>query len=177
MSRVGKHEVHIPSSVTMSQDGNIFNFKGKLGDGSLTVPDCLEIKKVENGLKISPRDNSKFARSMWGTVQRSLTNIVKGVSEGFTINLDLIGVGYKALVQGNKLTLQLGYSHDIDYIIPNGVTIKCEKPTSVSITASSKQEVGAIAALLRSYRKPEPYKGKGVIRLGEFVVRKEGKKK
>jgi large subunit ribosomal protein L6 len=114
---------------------------------------------------------------MWGTVQRTLSDIVKGVSDGFTVNLDLVGVGYKAAVAGSTLTMQLGYSHDVVYEIPAGVSIRCDKPTQVSITANSKQKVGAIAALLRSYRPPEPYKGKGVIRAGEFIVRKEGKKK
>lgn len=177
MSRVGKHDVLIPQSVTMTQNGDVVSFKGKLGEDSLRVPDCVEVTKVEGGLRVRPKDSSRQSRSMWGTVQRLLANMVHGVSEGFTVNLDLVGVGYKAVVSGSKLTLQLGYSHDIDYAIPHGVTIKCEKPTSVSITAASKQKVGAIAALLRSYRCPEPYKGKGVIRVGEFVVRKEGKKK
>ncbi len=177
MSRVGKHDVHIPAAVTMTQNGDVISFKGKLGEDSLRIPDCVEVSKVEGGLRVRPKDDSRHSRSMWGTVQRLLSNIIHGVSEGFTVNLDLVGVGYKAAVSGSKLTLQLGYSHDIDYAIPQGVVVKCEKPTSISITASSKQRVGAIAALLRSYRRPEPYKGKGVIRAGEFVVRKEGKKK
>ena len=177
MSRVGKHEIKIPSGVVMTQDGNLLKFKGKLGEDSLNVPDCINVTKTESGIKVSPKDETKTARSLWGTIQRNISNIVKGLSEGFTVSLDLVGVGYKAAVAGNKLTLQLGFSHDIEYVIPVGVTIKCEKPTSIAITAPSKQQAGSIAAVLRSYRKPEPYKGKGVIRVGEFVVRKEGKKK
>lgn len=177
MSRVGKHDVRIPSTVTMTQSGDVLSFKGKLGEDSLKIPDCVEVSQVEGGLRVRPKDASKQSRSMWGTIQRLLSNIVHGVSEGFTVSLDLVGVGYKAAVSGSKLTLQLGFSHDINYDIPHGVTIKCEKPTSIQITAASKQQAGAIAALLRSYRPPEPYKGKGVIRAGEFVVRKEGKKK
>ncbi|GHS91207.1 50S ribosomal protein L6 [Alphaproteobacteria bacterium] len=177
MSRVGKHEIEVPSSVKLLQEGNIWKVEGKLGKDSLRVPDCLEIAKTEKGIKVSPREATTYARSMWGTIQRSLSNMIKGVSEGFTVDLELIGVGYKATLGGEKLTLQLGFSHDIEYVIPERVTIKCEKPTTISITASSKQKAGAIAAFLRSYRQPEPYKGKGVIRTGEFVVRKEGKKK
>lgn len=177
MSRVGKHEIVIPSSVSWSQDGNVFKFKGKLGEDSVSVPEYVEVSKSEHGLIVRPKDNSKTARALWGTIQRNISNVVHGLSEGFTVCLDLVGVGYRAAVAGNKLTLQLGFSHDINYTIPHGVVIKCEKPTSIAITGPSKQQVGEIAALLRSYRKPEPYKGKGVIRVGEFVVRKEGKKK
>jgi large subunit ribosomal protein L6 len=177
MSRVGKHEVKVPSSVSFSRDGTLLKFNGKLGEDTFLVPECISVELTDAGLKVTPKDDSKFAFAMWGTVQRSLTNIVKGVSDGFTVGLELVGVGYRASVTNSKLVLQLGYSHDIEYVIPAGVTIKCEKPTSVSVTASSKQKAGAIAALIRSYRPPEPYKGKGVIRVGEFVVRKEGKKK
>lgn len=177
MSRVGKHEVIIPSSLSWLQEGNVLKFKGKLGEDSLSIPDTVTVSKTEKGLLIRPSVSTKEARSMWGTTQRNLSNIVHGLTEGFTISLDLVGVGYRASVSGNKLTLQLGFSHDVNYIIPHGVVIKCEKPTSIAITAPSKQQAGEIAALLRSYRKPEPYKGKGVIRVGEFIVRKEGKKK
>jgi large subunit ribosomal protein L6 len=161
----------------MSHAGNVFSFKGKLGDFSVAVPDCVDVAVSSNGLDVSPKDETSFARSMWGTVQRNLTNAVKGVSEGFTVTLDLVGVGYKAAVQGRTLVLQLGFSHDVEYAIPDGVAIKCEKPTQISIASNSKQLTGSIAARLRSYRPPEPYKGKGVVRAGEFVVRKEGKKK
>ncbi|MDR1597869.1 MAG: 50S ribosomal protein L6 [Holosporales bacterium] len=177
MSRIGKRPVTVPASVTMTRDGNLFSFKGRLGEGSCTVPDCISVVMEGTDLHVTPKDSTRFARAMWGTVQRTLSDIVKGVSDGFTVNLDLVGVGYKAAVAGSTLTMQLGYSHDVVYEIPAGVSIRCDKPTQVSITANSKQKVGAIAALLRSYRPPEPYKGKGVIRAGEFIVRKEGKKK
>lgn len=177
MSRVGKHEIIIPSSVSFSQDGNVFKFKGKLGEEEISIPDCIEVSKTASGLLLKIKDETKVARSMWGTTQRNISNIIKGLSEGFTVVLDLLGVGYRAIVSGDKLTLQLGFSHDVEYKIPSGVSIRCEKPTTIAVTAPCKQQVGEIAALLRSYRKPEPYKGKGVIRAGEFVVRKEGKKK
>ncbi|MDR1208431.1 MAG: 50S ribosomal protein L6 [Holosporales bacterium] len=177
MSRVGKHTVVIPASVTMSQERDVFFFKGKLGESCISVPDCVNVCVNEHGLDVRPNDETSFARAMWGTVQRNLTNAIKGVSDGFCVTLDLVGVGYKALVNGQTLILQLGFSHDVEYLIPEGVLIKCEKPTQISITSNSKQLTGSIAARLRSYRPPEPYKGKGVIRAGEFVVRKEGKKK
>ncbi|MDR0632669.1 MAG: 50S ribosomal protein L6 [Holosporales bacterium] len=177
MSRVGKHPVKIPSGVAVTRNGDILTFKGKLGEDSLKVPGCVDVAMQGAEISVVPNDSTKFASAMWGTVQRMISNIVKGLTDGFTVSLDLVGVGYKAAVVGRKLVLQLGYSHDIEYEIPEGVTIKCEKPTSIAITSYSKQQVGEIAAVLRSYRKPEPYKGKGVIRAGEFVVRKEGKKK
>jgi large subunit ribosomal protein L6 len=177
MSRVGKHAVKIPNGVVVTRDGDILTFKGKLGQDSLRVPGCVSVSVKDTEVSVAPNDETKFAGAMWGTMQRMISNIVKGLTEGFTVSLDLIGVGYKAAVIGEKLMLQLGYSHDVEYKIPAGVTIKCEKPTSIAITSHSKQQVGEIAAVLRSYRKPEPYKGKGIIRAGEFVVRKEGKKK
>jgi large subunit ribosomal protein L6 len=137
----------------------------------------VNVSVSERGIDVFPKDETSFSRAMWGTIQRTLSNAVKGVSEGFVTTLDLVGVGYKAIVNGQTLVLQLGFSHDVEYLIPEGVSIKCEKPTQISITSNSKQLTGAIAARLRSYRPPEPYKGKGVIRAGEFVVRKEGKKK
>jgi large subunit ribosomal protein L6 len=177
MSRVGKHEVKFPQGVVMTQEGRLFKFKGKLGEDSIEVPSCVTIEKTAGGVKVVPVDSERFTRSIWGTIQRRISNIVKGLSEGFTVALKLEGVGYKAAVSGGKLVMQLGYSHDIEYVIPKGVLIKCEQATSLAITSPSKQQVGEIAAALRSYRKPEPYKGKGVIRVGELVIRKEGKKK
>jgi large subunit ribosomal protein L6 len=135
------------------------------------------MEKTDKGLKLTPADETMKARALWGTAQRNISNIVKGVDEGFTVNLDLVGVGYRASVNGSKIVLQLGFSHDVEYDLPKGVSAKCEKPTALAITGPSKQQVGQIAAVLRNYRKPEPYKGKGVIRAGEYVVRKEGKKK
>ena len=177
MSRVGKNEIVIPSSVTFMQNGNSLSFKGKLGADAYEVPECVTVEKTDAGIKFLPINDSLPVRTLWGTTQRNVANMVKGLDQGFTVNLELNGVGYRASVAGSKLTMQLGYSHDVVYEVPEGVSVKCEKPTSISINGASKQKVGQIAAVLRSYRKPEPYKGKGVIRQNEFVVRKEGKKK
>ncbi len=177
MSRVGKNEVVVPASVSLTQNGKELMLKGKFGAQSYKVPECIIIEKTTAGLKFTPVDETLSVRTLWGTTQRNVANIVKGVDQGFTINMELNGVGYRAAVAGDKLTMQLGYSHDIVYEIPQGIVIKCEKPTTIAITGPCKQQVGQIAAVLRSYRKPEPYKGKGIIREKEFVIRKEGKKK
>lgn len=177
MSRVGKHAVKIPSDVNLTINGQHLEVSGKLGKLSLNVPEVIEIQKQSESVLFVPKDQSDLARSLWGTSQRNFANMVKGVSHGFTVNLDLVGVGYKASVQGDKVVIQLGFSHDVVYPIPQGITVKCEKPTSISISGASKQQIGQIAAEIRNHRTAEPYKGKGVIREGEFVVRKEGKKK
>ena len=177
MSRVGKNEISVPSSVTWSLSGQVVSFKGKLGNEDYILPEFISVEKTDKGIKLVPANSSVAARKMWGTAQRNVQNIVKGLDQGFTVNMELIGVGYRASVAGNKLTMQLGFSHDVLFDIPEGITIKCEKPTSISITGASKQKVGQIAAVLRTHRLPEPYKGKGIIRENEFVVRKEGKKK
>lgn len=177
MSRVGKHEVVLPAGVVMAQDGNVINFKGKTGTKNYEIPDCINFEKTEKGFLVSPKETTQRGRALWGTTQRNLSNIVKGLDKGFTLNVNLVGVGYRASVSGAKLTLQLGYSHDIVYNIPEGIEIKCEKPTLIQITGFDKQLVGTVGAHLRGYRKPEPYKGKGVLRETEFIIRKEGKKK
>lgn len=177
MSRVGKNEVKVPSSVQMTQNGQALTFKGNLGVQSYEVPDCLEIVKSADGISLQPKDLTTSVRILWGTTQRNLQNAVKGVDQGFTKNIDLVGVGYRASVSGQRLSLQLGFSHDVVYDLPEGVSAKCDKPTAIVLMAASKQKVGQIAAEIRTYRPPEPYKGKGVIREGDFVVRKEGKKK
>lgn len=177
MSRVGKSLVKLPSSVTMTQEGSVLTFKGKLGVQSYTIPENFSIEKASEGIIVTPLSLNKTTRTLWGTTQRNLSNLIKGLDQGFTVNIDLVGVGYRASVAGSKLTLQLGYSHDVVYDLPSGVTVKCEKPTSISVTSPSKQQVGQIVSELGSYRFPEPYKGKGVIREGQYVVRKEGKKK
>ena len=177
MSRVGKHEVILPAGVAMSQVGNVITLKGRTGTKDYEVPDCINFEKTEKGFLVSPKETTQRGRSLWGTTQRNLSNIVKGLDTGFTLNVTLVGVGYRAAVAGNKLTLQLGYSHDIVYDIPKGIEIKCEKPTAIAITGFDKQLVGSVGAQLREYRKPEPYKGKGVLRETEFIIRKEGKKK
>ncbi|MBP9829725.1 MAG: 50S ribosomal protein L6 [Proteobacteria bacterium] len=177
MSRVGKHEVMLPAGVVMTQEGRVVTLKGKTGSKTYEVPECINFEKTEKGFLVTPKEKTQRGRSLWGTTQRNLSNIVKGLDKGFTLNVTLVGVGYRAAVAGSKLTLQLGFSHDIVYDIPAGIEIKCEKPTMIAITGFDKQLVGSVGAHLREYRKPEPYKGKGVLRETEFIIRKEGKKK
>ena len=177
MSRIGTKPVNIPDGVTVTLANQALTAKGNLGELSMTIGNQVDITHVDDQIIVSPKDESKSARSMWG-MQRSLAqNIVTGVSEGFTKDLEIQGVGYRAALQGNVLTLQLGYSHDIDFNIPAGIEIICERPNSIKIKGIDKQMVGQVAAVNRSYRPPEPYKGKGVRYVGEYVFRKEGKKK
>jgi len=177
MSRVGKNEILLPNDVAFANDNGCLTVKGKFGTESYTLPECVTLEKTDNKLKLQPKDQSMRVRSLWGTAQRTVANMVKGVSAGFTVTLNLVGVGYRASVAGNRIVLQLGFSHDVVYDLPAGISAKCEKPTEIVISGSSKQQVGQIAAEIRNFRKPEPYKGKGVIRENEYVVRKEGKKK
>lgn len=177
MSRVGKNEVKVPSAVALSFQGRIATVKGKLGQLTYEIPEVIEFTQTETGILLKPINETKQARELWGTANRTLASMVKGVNEGFTVNVDLVGVGYRAQIQGNKVVLQLGFSHDVEYEVPAGIVAKAEKPTALSFTGPCKQSVGQIVAEIRKYRKPEPYKGKGVIRQGEFVLRKEGKKK
>lgn len=177
MSRVGKNPVAIPDGVTMSQDGDTLKVKGKRGELSFLVSQDVETVIAENELTVKPRNTGSRARAMWGTTRSVIENMVKGVSEGFTKTLEIQGVGYKAQAQGKNLVLSLGFSHDITYPIPEGIEIKTPQPTQIEITGSDKQKVGQIASEIRSYRPPEPYKGKGVRYAGEYILRKEGKKK
>ena len=177
MSRVGKYPVVVPNGVTINLAGGELSVKGKLGQASISLVDVVETSLEDNQVWVKPKNETKQARMMWGTTRANIANMVKGVSEGFTINLEINGVGYRAAVQGKTLQLQLGFSHDVNYPIPDGITIKCEKPTSISITGTDKQRVGQIAAEIRAYRGPEPYKGKGVKYETETILRKEGKKK
>jgi large subunit ribosomal protein L6 len=177
MSRVGKYPVTVPNGVTVTLAGSEVQVKGKLGLSSLTLVNEVEASLEGNQLWVKPKGETKRARMMWGTTRALLNNMVKGVSDGFTINLEINGVGYRAAVQGKTLNLQLGYSHDINYPIPEGITMKCEKPTSISITGKDREKVGQIAAEIRAFRGPEPYKGKGVKYETETILRKEGKKK
>ena len=177
MSRVGSKPVIVPDGVTISLANRTLTAKGKLGELSMAIVNQVDINHADDQIVITPKDESKTARAMWG-MQRSLAqNIVTGVSEGFTKELEIQGVGYRAALQGKILKLQLGHSHDIDFTIPDGIEIECERPTSIKIKGIDKQKVGQVAAVIRSYRPPEPYKGKGVRYLGEYVFRKEGKKK
>lgn len=178
MSRVGKNPVSVPSGVSVEVLSESIKAKGKLGE--LTVPyepTEVEVKVDGDSVVVSPRKNSKRARSLWGTTRALVNNVVKGVSEGFTVELEINGVGYRAAVEGKELVLNVGYSHPVRYPIPAGITMKCERPTAISISGSDKQVVGQIASEIRGYRPPEPFKGKGVKYATETVLRKEGKKK
>ena len=177
MSRVGKNPVLIPQGVTCQIKGHEIMIKGRNGELSAQTSKEVHVTCEDNAILVRPRDDSKQARMLWGTWKNRIKNMVEGVSEGFTIRLEINGVGYRAAVEGDVLKLQLGYSHDILYPIPQGIQIKCEKPTAVAVSGVDRQQVGQVAAEIRSYRKPEPYKGKGVKYEGEHIVRKEGKKK
>jgi len=151
--------------------------KGKLGELSLTLVDDVDLAREDDKLIVSPRKESQRARAMWGTTRSLLANIVHGVDQGFTIVLEINGVGYRAAIDGKELVLQLGYSHEIRYPMPEGITIASERPTHIAVSGADRQKVGQVAAQIRGYRKPEPYKGKGIRYQNEFVIRKEGKKK
>ncbi len=177
MSRVGKNPVAVPSGVDVKIDGVIVTAKGKLGELSFRATEDVEITSEEGQIWVKPRNDSKRARAMWGTARARISNLVQGVSEGFTKNMEITGTGYRASVQGSNLNLQLGFSHDVVYPIPQGITVKCERPTAISISGADKQAVGQMAAEIRAFRPPEPYKGKGVRYADEEILRKEGKKK
>lgn len=177
MSRIGQNPVSVPSGVTIDIAGQIVTAKGKLGELSMTLVDDVEISKSEDSLVVKPRSDTQRARTMWGTTRSLLQNIVTGVDEGFTVGLEIVGVGYRAAVEGKELVLQLGYSHEVRFPIPDGIKIACERPTVIAVTGSDKQKVGQIAANIRAFRKPEPYKGKGIKYVDEYILRKEGKKK
>jgi large subunit ribosomal protein L6 len=177
MSRVGKKPVPVPSGVTATVDGQMVKVKGTKGELSFVVPEEVSVALEDGAVAVNPRDESKTARAKWGMSRAQVANLVEGVSKGFEKRLEINGVGYKAAVAGKVLKLSLGYSHDIDYAIPAGVTITTPKPTEVVVAGIDKQVVGQTAAEIREYRGPEPYKGKGVKYAGEFIFRKEGKKK
>ena len=177
MSRIGQNPVSVPSGVTIDVVGQLVTAKGKLGELSLTLVDDVEIERRDETLVVKPRNDTQRARTMWGTMRSLVQNIVTGVNEGFSVNLELVGVGYRAAVEGKELVLQLGFSHEIRHPIPEGITIACERPTLVAVSGANRQLVGQVAANIRAYRKPEPYKGKGVRYVDEFILRKEGKKK
>jgi large subunit ribosomal protein L6 len=177
VSRVGKYPVAVPSGVTVAITGRVVSAKGKLGELKLDLTDEVDATMENNEVVVKPRSDSKRARTMWGTTRAHINNMVKGVSQGFTRKLEINGVGYRAAVQGKELVLQLGYSHDVKYPIPQGITITAEKPTLLAITGADRQRVGQVAADIRGFRGPEPYKGKGVKYDDETILRKEGKKK
>jgi large subunit ribosomal protein L6 len=177
MSRVGKKPVAIPSGVTASVEGGIVKVKGPKGALQLALHGDVEAKMEKGGVQVDPRSDSKRARAMWGTYRTLVANLVTGVTNGFERRLEITGVGYRAAVQGKNLQIALGYSHDIVYPIPDGIAIVTPRPTEVVITGIDKQKVGQVAAEIRDFRKPEPYKGKGIKYAGEYIFRKEGKKK
>lgn len=177
MSRVGKRPVAVPSGVTATVDGQTIKMKGPKGQLQFVVHDDVEVK-LENGqVKVNPRVETNRARALYGTARAQVANLVEGVTKGFEKKLEITGVGYRAAMQGKNLQLALGYSHDVVYAIPEGITITVPKPTEITVTGSDIQRVGQVAAEIRAYRPPEPYKGKGVKYVGEFIFRKEGKKK
>jgi len=177
MSRIGKLAVAVPDGVTLTQNGQEITVKGPKGELSLTMVDDVTAEMTEDGFKVTAVNDSKRAQSMWGLHRTLIANLVEGVSKGFEKELEINGVGYRAQVQGKVLQLQLGFSHDVNYPIPEGIEIKCPKQTEVIISGMNKQRVGQVAAEIRSYRPPEPYKGKGVKYKDEYIFRKEGKKK
>ncbi|HEX3861542.1 MAG TPA: 50S ribosomal protein L6 [Stellaceae bacterium] len=177
MSRIGKNPVAIPQGVTVELAGQILTAKGRLGALSLVVSNDVTTTVADGNVSVEPKGETKHARAMWGTTRALVNNMVIGVGTGFTRNLEINGVGYRAAVQGSNLNLQLGYSHDIAFPIPQDVKITCERPTAITITGADRQRVGQVAAEIRSYRPPEPYKGKGIKYSDETIRRKEGKKK
>ena len=177
MSRIGKKPIEIPSGVTVELSGADLNVKGPKGVLAMQVLDEVEVDVADGNVNIAPRDDTKLARSRWGMQRTLIANLIEGVTKGFTKKLEINGVGYRAQMKGNALALQLGFSHDVEYPIPEGITIKCPDQTTVEISGMDKQKVGQVAAEIRAYRKPEPYKGKGIKYEGEYIFRKEGKKK
>ncbi len=177
MSRIGKHPVPVPGGVEVALEGQQVRVKGKLGELAQTLPPEVEVTLDDGKLVVRPRDDSRRARAMWGLSRSLVANMVTGVAEGFTKRLELSGVGYRAIAEGKILTLQLGYSHDIKYAVPDDITIQTPTATSIVVSGADKQRVGQIAAEIRSFRKPEPYKGKGIRYADEVILRKEGKKK
>ena len=177
MSRIGKKPVTVPGSVTAAVNGQEVKVKGPKGERKHVLVDDIIAKLDKGGIEIAMREDTPNARAMWGMSRTLVANLVAGVTEGFTKKLEITGVGYRAAVQGSNVQLQLGYSHDVTFPIPQGIQVVCPKPTEIVITGIDKQKVGQVAAEIRRFRPPEPYKGKGVRYAGEYILRKEGKKK
>lgn len=175
MSRVGKNPVVIPQGMNVEITQDAVKAKGKLGEGSVRLTGDVVVKMEDGKISVQPANDGQ--RAMWATTQRNITNLLKGLSDGFEKKLEINGVGFRAQVQGQELTMQLGYSHDVKYTIPAGIKIAVEKQTALTITGTDKQKVGQVAAEIRSWREPEPYKGKGIKYSDERIIRKEGKKK
>ena len=177
MSRIGKKPVTIPSGVTANIEGAVLSVKGPKGTLTMPLRDEISYTMEEGGISVQPANDTKRARAFWGMQRTMVQNLVTGVSEGFTKKLLITGVGYRAAAQGRNLKLQLGYSHDVNIDVPEGIEVKTPDNTTIEISGSDKQMVGQLAAEIRQWRKPEPYKGKGIKYDGEFIFRKEGKKK
>jgi large subunit ribosomal protein L6 len=177
MSRIGKKPVELPSGVTASLSGQTIEVKGPKGTRSFTATDDVTLAVEDGSVSVTPRGASKRARQQWGMSRTQVANLVTGVTTGFRKEMEITGVGYRAAVQGKVLKLALGYSHDVDFAIPEDVTITTPKPTEIVVEGIDQQVVGQVAANIREWRKPEPYKGKGIKYKGEFIFRKEGKKK
>lgn len=177
MSRIGNKAVTVPTGVTANVNGQTVKVKGPKGELQLVIADDVSITMDKGSIKVEPRGETKRARSLWGTSRTQVANLISGVTKGFEEKLEITGVGYRAAVQGKSLNLQLGFSHDVNFAIPAGIAIVTPKPTEIVITGIDKQKVGQVAAEIRGYRPPEPYKGKGVKYAGEYIFRKEGKKK
>jgi len=177
MSRVGKYPVPVPAGVQVMLQGRTMVAKGKNGELTLDLTDDVEVEIGAGEVAVRPRRDDRRARTMWGTTRSLINSMVKGVSTGFVKEMEISGTGYRAAVQGKDLVLNLGYSHEIRYPIPAGIKITCERPTAIKVEGSDKRQVGQVAAEIRAYRGPEPYKGKGIKYVNEQILRKEGKKK
>ena len=177
MSRIGKKPVAVPAGVTAAIEGKTLSIKGPKGALTLSLADEVSYAVEDGSISVQPSNETKRARSFWGMQRTLVQNLITGVTEGYTKTLQITGVGYRANVQGKNLKLQLGYSHDVDYAIPEGITIVTPDQTTINISGIDKQQVGQVAAEIRRWRKPEPYKGKGIKYAGEYIFRKEGKKK
>lgn len=177
MSRVGKYPVPLPAGVTVTIAGRVLRARGRLGELALPLADEVDAAVENNSVVVRPRGEGKRARAMWGTTRSLIAGMVKGVSEGFAKTLEISGTGFRAALQGKELVMNLGYSHEIRYAVPDGIRIVCEKPTTIRVEGVDKQRVGQVAAEIRAFRPPEPYKGKGIRYDNETILRKEGKKK
>jgi large subunit ribosomal protein L6 len=177
MSRIGKRPVPLPSGVTATTEGRVLSVKGAKGTLTLQMRDEINYDISDDGISVQPANDTKQARAFWGMQRTLVQNLVTGVSEGFTKVLEITGVGYRATAQGKSLRLQLGYSHDVNVDVPEGIEIKTPDNTTVEVSGIDRQKVGQVAAEIRRWRKPEPYKGKGIRYRGEYIFRKEGKKK
>jgi large subunit ribosomal protein L6 len=177
MSRIGKKPVAVPQGITAAVDGQTVTIKGPKGERKYVVNEEVLVKMEDGAIAVSPRDQSKDARSKWGMSRTQIDNIIHGLSNGFTRTLEINGVGYRAAMQGKNLQLSLGYSHEVVYEVPEGITVATPKPTEITVSGTDKQQVGQVCAEIRAYRSPEPYKGKGIKYADEVIVRKEAKKK